>query len=200
MHDAADPLDSIGDPRPARPAQVRSRQGERRAHGEPISRIPTFDRGWDIPRGVMGMTPEEFRHGLRKLVDSRPVSVLITVDESGRAVPRPMGATRVDDDLTVWYATGATSRKCRHIATDPRVTIYWEVSGESMEGWDYACLYGEATVLTDQATKNDFWSDPLKEYFPGGPTDPEYAIIRVTANRIEGVLGGEYPAQGVDVR
>jgi len=145
------------------------------------------------------MTKDEFRAAFARLAKERGVSLLITVDAEGRAVPRPMGDLRVDDDLTVWYATGASSRKCAHIATNPKVTVYWQNPGEGVGGWQYAWLYGAAEVLTDQATKDAFWNDSIGEYFPGGSTDPNYAVIKITPTRIEGVLGGEFETEGFHV-
>jgi len=145
------------------------------------------------------MTKGEFRAAFARFVKERGVSVLITVDAEGRAVPRPMGDLRVDDGLTVWYATGASSRKCAHIAANAKVTVYWQRPQEGVGGWQYAWLYGAAEVLTDQATRDAFWNDEMAEYFAGGSTDPNYAVIKVTPARIEGVLGGGLETEGLDL-
>ena len=42
-------------------------------------------------------------------------------------------------------------------------------------------LKGEMEVCTDAETKVKFWTDAWKVYYPLGPTDPDYCMLKFTA-------------------
>ena len=116
----------------------------------------------------------------RELIEKVPVSALITIDEHGFPSARPMGTLPVDDDMTVWYACSSESAKCEQIAANEKVSIYWEMADETMEGYGWVLLKGTAEVLQDAETLDRFWDDEWVRYFPGGRSDPTYAILKVT--------------------
>jgi general stress protein 26 len=116
----------------------------------------------------------------RGLIDRVPVSALITIDEHGFPSARPMGTLTVDDDMVVWYACSGKSAKCEQIAANERVSGYWELAAEGMEGFGWVVLKGTAEVLQDEETLDRFWNDEWVQYFPGGRSDPTYAILKVT--------------------
>lgn len=116
----------------------------------------------------------------RELIEKVPVSVLITIDEHGFPSARPMGTLPVDDDMVVWYACSGKSAKCEQVGANNKVSIYWEAAGAGMEGYGWALLKGTAEVLQDEETLDRFWNDEWVRYFPGGRSDPTYAILKVT--------------------
>jgi pyridoxamine 5'-phosphate oxidase len=44
-------------------------------------------------------------------------------------------------------------------------------------------LTGKMQVYTDNETKLAFWKQGDEMYYPLGPTDPDYCILRFTADR-----------------
>jgi general stress protein 26 len=59
---------------------------------------------------------------------------------------------------------------------------------------------GEAEILTDQETKSRFWQDWFITHFPGGETDPNYCIIKITTKRVSLWVdneGAESPIENV---
>ena len=109
----------------------------------------------------------------KKIISDHPNSILITVDEGGRPVDRVMRTARVDDDLTVYYATGLKSAKVKRLELNPSVLVLW--AGES----GYLSLKGVASVTTDPEILGRIWRDTFATYFHGGKTDPNYAVIIV---------------------
>lgn len=91
---------------------------------------------------------------------------------------RAMWVARIEDDGTLWYATGLTSDKVAQIRQNPRVCV---AGGEGMTG---ARLVGRAEIVTDAATKAALWEDSWSNYF-AGKDDPDYTLIRITPEQGE---------------
>jgi len=99
---------------------------------------------------------------------------LATVDGNAPVV-RVMHAFRVDDDLTVWFACGTSSNKVRQIRANPNASAsFWE-SGQDL------VISGTAEVMDDADTKTAMWQADWTRFFPDGPADPEYCILKITA-------------------
>lgn len=110
----------------------------------------------------------------RKIISERPNSVFITVDEAGRPVDRIMWTAEVDDELSVYYATGLNSAKVKRIESNPNALVLW------ISDSGYLSLSGVAEVVTDRNVLDRLWRDSFAPYFPGGKNDPNYAVIKVT--------------------
>ncbi|MHB9133847.1 MAG: pyridoxamine 5'-phosphate oxidase family protein [Armatimonadota bacterium] len=110
------------------------------------------------------------------LLRACPVSYLATVEDGGPSV-RPMMTARVDDDGTVWYATGATSAKMRQVAQNPKVcvSVYQDLVDVR--------VYGTAEIVGDPAVKAELWQDGWAQYF-GSKDDPSYGLIKITPTRV----------------
>lgn len=91
---------------------------------------------------------------------------------------RAMWVAKVEDDGTVWYATGIQSKKVGQIRANARVSI---AGGEGRTG---ARLFGTAEIVTDAAVKAALWDDSWKPYF-NGKDDPNLALIKITPQRVE---------------
>jgi general stress protein 26 len=110
------------------------------------------------------------------------LSVLATITEDGKPWVRYV-TPLMDENMTIWMATFAASRKVGHIKKNPEVHL--TVGVTSMETAEsYLQIQGRAEVLTDAATKKAVWNDNLKGIF-SGPDDPNYNVIRIAPYRIE---------------
>jgi general stress protein 26 len=91
--------------------------------------------------------------------------------------------TMADDDLNIWFATFAGSRKVAQVANNPEVHLTLGVTDfETAES--YVQIQGTGQVLTDAATKKAVWYEHLENIF-SGPEDPNYVVCKVTPSRIE---------------
>ena len=86
---------------------------------------------------------------------------------------------------TLWFATMTGSPKVRHMQANPRVDIQYQVAEPDFV---HILVSGCAEIETDQAEKTRVWDVidyDLGAFWPGGPTDPGYTLVRVVPERVE---------------
>ena len=54
------------------------------------------------------------------------------------------------------------------------------------------CMTGDVEVITDQNVKQELWQDWFINHFPGGPTDPNYVKLKLTANHATYWIDGKF--------
>jgi general stress protein 26 len=113
--------------------------------------------------------------------------VLATVTEDGKPWARYV-TPFADDNLTIWLATFASSRKIAQIRENPEVHLTTGVTDPRVD-MPYLQIQGRADILTDGETKKAVWSDYLARIF-SGPDDPNYVVCRISPYRIEWQPGG----------
>ena len=85
----------------------------------------------------------------------------------------------------LWIATGPNTAKAREIQENSTVDIQFQVAPDDFV---HLLVRGSATVLTDQETKNRIWEImdyDLAQFWPGGPTSPDYCVVKVEPTRVE---------------
>jgi general stress protein 26 len=130
------------------------------------------------------------------LMDESQMVYLATVGEAGPniralvnlrrqdAYPGPSRIARADG-FTVYLATSGASGKVRDVRADPRVAVYY-CDPNSYHG---VTLKGRAEILTDPGLKRELWSEDWRIYWAGGAEDPDYVVLRVKTDAIEGWWG-----------
>ena len=144
----------------------------------------------------MGETDTKSR--AKEIIDKAVNGVMMTVDEHGFPHPRTMWTAGMDDDFTIYFVTGRMLEKCKQIAADPKVCVFWTQTENGHIGWSYVLLKGEANVTDDQSLRDRFWSDMLSQYFPEGKTDPNYVVIVVKPKVLMLMDSHHYPLQKVE--
>ena len=91
---------------------------------------------------------------------------------------RPMAIQKVDEDGTFWFLSSSASEKNRDIARDPRVVLTFQNDDKS----SYLSLSGKASVHTDKATIDKYWTAFAKAWFDG-KDDPRVTVISVKPER-----------------
>jgi len=119
---------------------------------------------------------EELNKEAVEFARAHPTSHLATV-EGNAPVVRAMHAFRIDDDLTVWFACGASSNKVRQIRANPNAAVSFYESGQDL------VVSGAAEIVADAETKAAVWQDDWKQFFPQGKDDPEYCVLKVRATK-----------------
>ena len=85
----------------------------------------------------------------------------------------------------LWIATGPTTAKAREIQQNSSVDIQFQVAPDD---FIHLLVRGNATVLTDQATKTRVWDVmdyDLSQFWPNGAGSDEYCLIKVEPTRVE---------------
>lgn len=118
---------------------------------------------------------------IRERMEQAGVSHLITRGADGYPHTRAMGDQPLSADWTLRMFTDKSSRKVAEIRAEPRVAVgFYEPASK-----DYICAYGKAEIVLDDAERAHYWKDAWRKYWPAGPTDPEYVILRIAIEAIE---------------
>jgi general stress protein 26 len=122
-------------------------------------------------------TWEKFFEVLKKF----DTAVLTTSHSSDKLHARPMAIAEIEESGDIIFVTDKSSGKTKEIEENSRVLVTCQ------NGWkDTVVLQGSATVFRDNAKAKKIWKKSFQTWFPGGPDDPNIAMIRVRAE------GGEY--------
>ena len=125
---------------------------------------------------------EEVKQKILSKIKVPTLSVLSTITEQGKPWGRYV-TPFADENLTLWMATFAQSRKVGQIKKNHEVHITTGVT--EIEGAEsYMQIQGRAEILTDDETKKSVWLDHLANIF-SGPDDPNYCVCKITPYRIE---------------
>lgn len=102
---------------------------------------------------------------------------LSTIDEN--ECPRPVAIDVIAHDgiKIIWMTTFRNSNKARHIMRNPKAGIFFVHEADSVT------ITGTAEVITDTQMLHAFWKDCFLNYFPGGPDDDNYCLIRFTSEK-----------------
>lgn len=85
----------------------------------------------------------------------------------------------------LWLATGPATPKAKQMANNPIVDVQWQVSPPN---FIHIMCRGTAELIMDDAIRAHAWEAldyDLNDFFPGGPTDPNYVAVKVTPTRVE---------------
>lgn len=122
------------------------------------------------------MDPDKIAKWIRK----QKVAFLCSVDEAGFPNVKAMLKPRKTDGLRQFYfSTNTSSMRVRQYRQNPKASIYFYHKG--LIRYTGVMLIGKMEVLTDQETKNLIWRRGDTLFYKGGVTDPDYCVLRFTA-------------------
>lgn len=104
-----------------------------------------------------------------------------TLDERGLPWVRPV-VGRLDEQLTLRFATHLNSRKVGHIAAQRGVHATLGATDPRSERW--LQIDGEAEVSTSAEEREAFWFDGLKAHV-SSVDSPLYSVVVIRPKRIE---------------
>src|ERR1700761_1459161 len=88
---------------------------------------------------------------------------------------RPMTASGVDDEGSLWFLSDRNSLKNREIASEPRVRLFYSHPGKN----SFLVVSGEAEIVYDRDMIRRLWNTLDKTWFKEGEDDPSISLIRV---------------------
>ena len=102
------------------------------------------------------------------------------MDENGFPAVKAMLKPRKTDGLRQFYfSTNTSSMRVGQYRQNPKASIYFYHKG--LIRYTGVMLIGKMEVLTDQETKNLIWRKGDTLFYKGGVTDPDYCVLRFTA-------------------
>jgi general stress protein 26 len=84
-------------------------------------------------------------------------------------------------NLIIWLGTSPKSRKVREIHSNDQVTLGYAYAQEGA----YVTLTGTASIEDDKTLRQRFWRKEFADFWPSGPEDDDYALIKFVPSRIE---------------
>lgn len=127
-----------------------------------------------------------------ELLQRCEVVVLASVNKEGYPRPVPMSKIATEGISTIWMSTGADSWKTIDFRTNSKAGLCFNEKGDSV------VLTGEVEVVTDEQQKLALWQDWFINHFPGGPTDPNYVLLKFTSNHATYWINGTFIHKKID--
>lgn len=113
------------------------------------------------------------------MADKQKTAFLGSVDAEGFPNVKAMLRPRKREGIRVfWFTTNTSSMRVGQFLENPKACVYF-CDSRFFRG---AMLRGTVEVLTDEADKQMIWQDGDEQYYPLGVTDPDYCVLRFTAD------------------
>lgn len=117
----------------------------------------------------------------RMVMEEAAFCFLMSSDASGAINARLMQPFPPESDLVVCFGASEASRKVQELQRDPRATIAYQLLAEGA----YVTLLGRATLEMDVAVRERYWRESFAAFWPEGPVQGDYAVLRFEPERIE---------------
>lgn len=112
------------------------------------------------------------------LIDKQSVSFISSIDQDGFPNTKAMLSPCVRDGIRIfYYHTNTSSIRIAQYQENPKACLYF-CDKRFFRG---VMLKGNMEVLTDRKTKEMLWQDDYVKYYSEGVTDPDYCILKFTA-------------------
>ena len=88
---------------------------------------------------------------------------------------------QMDEGNQLYFFVARSSDAATQIAHDDNVNVSYTSPGDD----SYVSVSGKVAILDDMAKKEALWTPMAKAWFPGGPTDPNVALLEVRIGHAE---------------
>ena len=115
-----------------------------------------------------------------KLIDKANMAIISYVDDQGFPISKAMLPPREREEIKVfWFTTNTSSNKVKFFKENPKASIYF-VDKRFFRG---VSLVGTVEVLETAEAQERIWREGDTMYYPEGVTDPDYCVLRFTAEK-----------------
>jgi len=122
----------------------------------------------------LSMETTETRAKVYDILKGFSTAMFVTIGPTGRPESRPMQLARVDEDGDVWFFTGRGGTLAEEVKEESVVLLVFQNDTSA-----YLSLRGKARVIEDMARIREYWKEPYRVWFPGGPSDSQLALVGV---------------------
>lgn len=117
-------------------------------------------------------------HTVGNMIDKAGVSIISSVDEKGFPNTKAMLPPRKRESIKhLYFTTNTSSMRVKQYAANPNACVYF-FDKRFFRG---VMLKGTMEVLYDSTTKEMIWETGDEMYYPKGVTDPDYCVLKFTA-------------------
>lgn len=110
----------------------------------------------------------------REVLDRCEEVTIASINEDGYPRPVPVSIMKTEDWNKIWMSTGASSIKTLEFMANPKAGLSYSSNGDSV------VMRGFVEIVTDDSLRKEMWKDWMINHFPGGPTDPDYVLLKFT--------------------
>ena len=112
------------------------------------------------------------------LIDKQGVAFIASVDEDGFPNMKAMLPSRKREGIReFWFSTNTSSLRVSQFRKNPKASIYF-YDKRFFRG---VMLKGTMEVLEDAESKKSIWKFTDIQYYHKGVTDPDYCVLKFTA-------------------
>lgn len=112
------------------------------------------------------------------LIDKQSICFISSVDDEGFPNTKAMLPPRAREGIqTFYFTTNTSSMRVAQYRQNPKACIYF-CDKRFFRG---VMLKGSMAVLEDAESKDMIWREGDTLYYPQGVTDPDYCVLRFTA-------------------
>ena len=123
------------------------------------------------------MEKEEAVQKALELANRSGIAMLGTNGDDGYPNIKAMIKVENEGLRTVWFSTNTSSRRVAQLVRNPKACVYFV----DFDSWMGLMLVGDVEILQDQASRERLWHEGDEKYYPLGVTDPDYTVLRFTA-------------------
>jgi len=121
---------------------------------------------------------EKMKKDIQKMLKASRDAIVCSIDDQGAPAAKAMFVLTNDEPGIFWFSTNTSSIRAGHFGKRPQASLYFfDPKGLQMRG---LLIIGTMEVRLDDQTKKAFWKPTDRIYYPKGPTDPDYCILRFT--------------------
>jgi len=129
------------------------------------------------------MNQAEFWKKVTEAAGKATWAYLATVDG---AQPKVRVVHPAIEGRKVWVATGRNSPKARHVASNPRVELFYQIGADLV----HVTITGRARFVDEAGEKKRVWNGKvfdyeLAQFWPEGPESKEFGLMLITPSRVE---------------
>ena len=112
------------------------------------------------------------------VIEKSGKTIIGSIDEDGYPNLKAMLKPREMEGVkTFYFTTNTSSMRVKQYRKSPKASIYF-YDTRFFRG---VMLKGKMEVLEDQQSKNKIWRDGDEMYYSKGKTDPDYCVLKFTA-------------------
>ena len=127
------------------------------------------------------MVKNDLKQKVVELINRNRYSNLITFGTDGTPHGRIMTNLPLGKDMVIWFATGLSTNKIKDIKKNPNVSVFVDDPNDQTN----ASIIGKAEIVTDARLLKKFWQEPFGFFFPRGPSDPDYCLLKIIPKKLE---------------
>lgn len=128
---------------------------------------------------------------VRTTLSKAPWTMVTTARTDGKLLSHPMVPQQVTADCDIWFFISRTGDQADVLHQGPHVNVAVDEAGS------WLSVAGTAAFVDDAAKVDELWNDDVAAWFPGGRTDPDLGLLKVTTDTAQywGTPGGK--ARGI---